>query len=118
MAITREQLIRELEGETAAVADFKLRGNVQAILIEPVLMSCAWDYGVPGETYPCWKVAENQKRGVGIVRCDQGFGPRAPWGLVWLREPIPAMGQDSGWFSTFREAAADILDLPPASLNV
>ena len=54
MAITREQLILELEGETAAVADFKLRGTVQAVLIEPVLMRCAWDYRLPGETYPCW----------------------------------------------------------------
>lgn len=50
MAITREQLVLELEGETAAVADFKLRGTVQAILIEPVLMRCAWDYRLPGET--------------------------------------------------------------------
>lgn len=116
MAITRERLIGELEGEIAAIGDSSLQGSVRAILIEPTPMRCAWDYGQPGETYSCWKVAEERVRGVGIVRCEQGFGPRTPWGLVWLHEPTPAMGQDSGWFSTFREAAADILDLPPARL--
>jgi hypothetical protein len=118
MAITRERLTGDLEGEVAAITDPDLRGSVLALLTEPVLMSCAWDYGLPGESYPCWKVAEDQSRGVGIVRCEQGFGPRTPWGLVWLQEPTPTMGQDSGWFATFREAAADILDVPPASLNV
>lgn len=118
MAITRERLVGELEGEIAAVGDVNVRGSVEAILIEPVLMSCSWDYGIPGETYSCWKVAEDKGRGVGIVRCEQGFGPQTPWGLVWLHETTPSMGQDCGWFSTFRGAAADILDLPPASLNV
>jgi len=118
MAITREQLIHELEGEIAAVADLNLRVRVNAMLTEPMHMACAWDYGLPGETYSCWKVAEDASRGVGIIHCEQGFGPQTPWGLVWLREPTPAMGQDTGWFSTFREAAADILDLPAAFLNV
>ena len=82
-------------------------------------MRCAWDYGEPNETYPCWMVVgEPNVQNVGVIYCDHGFGPRKPWGLVWLKETTPSMGMDSGWFSTVREAVADILELPPASLNV
>ena len=118
MGITQERLVGQLEREIAAIADPRVSKSVNALLIKPMPMQCSWDYGSPGETYPCWKIAESAERAIGIIYCEQGFGPKCPWGLVWLREPVPAMGQDSGWFPTFREAAADILDLPAASLNV
>jgi hypothetical protein len=49
---------------------------------------------------------------VGIVYCEQGFGPRCPWGLIWQDEDLPNMGPDSSWFSSLAEAAADALDMP------
>ena len=116
MAITREQLVCMLDGEIAAISDIGLREQVRAMLVEPAPMRCAWDYGVPGETYSCWKVAADIS--VGIVYCEDGFGPGSPWGLVWLSEGVPNMGQDSGWFATFCEAAGDLLDLTPASPDV
>ncbi len=59
-------------------------------------MRCAWDYGEPDETYPCWKVVgEPNVKHVGIIHCDYGFGAERPWGLVFLREAIPSMGMDS-----------------------
>lgn len=110
MAITRQELVARLQGEVAAIADASARAIVEASLVEPTLINCSWDYGFPGETFPCWKVARDSKRAVGIVFCESGFGPRCPWGLVWFHDAVPAMGQDSGWFSTFHEAAADMLE--------
>ncbi len=116
MAIDQAQLTRLIQGELAQIKDDQLHAQVSDALIEPVLMQCEWDYGSPGERYPCWKVLEEPNSGpVGIVYCEHGFGPRCPWGLVWLSEAVPAMGQDSGWFPTFREAVADVLDMRPSS---
>ncbi len=113
----RRELDSSLERELSMITDLSLRQEVRLLLGEPVLTRCEWEYGVPGETFPCWKIAESPTKRVGIFYCEMGFGPKNPWGLVMLGAPIPAMGQDSAWFPTFREAAADILDLPPASLN-
>ena len=119
MKTDRIRLQQLLEAEMAAIRNVDLQARVKALLIEPVLMRCAWNYGIPDEIYPCWKVVgEPAVQRIGIAYCDQGFGPACPWGLIWLNETVPSMGQDSGWFSTFREAAADLLDVPASSLNV
>jgi hypothetical protein len=77
-------------------------------LVEPSELRCAWDYGEPGQTYPCWLVAEVRARDVGIVFCEHGFGPKCPWGLIRLPKPDdpapPHMGDDSSWFDTLAEA--------------
>ena len=117
MVFTREQLNRLVEDELVHISRSDLLERVKALLIEPVLMKCAWEYGVSEELYPCWKVACDASRGVAIVRCEEGFGPKCPWGLVW-DEIVPSMGQDCSWFMTFREAAADMLDVAPALLDV
>ena len=119
MEADQPKLAQQLETEIAAISDTVLRSRVQSILVEPAPMRCAWDYGEQGVTYPGWKVAvDPEAQQIGIVYCDYGFGPGRPWGLVFLRDDIPSIGMDSGWFSTFREAAADILDIPASALNV
>jgi hypothetical protein len=108
-----------VEAELAAIADPLLRERVRSLLLEPSFIRCSWDYGERDQTFPCWRVARDpQLSGVGVVYCEHGFGPERPWGLVWLDEAVPSMGMDCGWFATFREAIADILDIPPARLNV
>ena len=46
----------------------------------------------------------------GIAYCPEGFGPRDPWGLVFLSGEHMSMGMDSGWFTSledaFRESSA------------
>ncbi len=117
--ISREQLVEILERELAAIEDPKARQQIGTVLVEPTPMRCGWDYGPPGQTFPCWKVGRDPDgQSVGIVYCESGFGPESPWGLVWLHEAIPSMGQDTGWFPTFREAAGDVLDIPRSSLNL
>jgi hypothetical protein len=118
MAISEDQITHLLKAEMAAISDADLRERVAALLVKPTLLECAWDLGAPRETYPCWNVAQDTVSGVGIVYCEAGFGPRNPWGLIWFGDPVPSMGQDSGWFRTFREAAADVIDVTPAALNV
>ncbi len=75
-----------------------------------------WDYGVEGEQYVCWDVLEHHASGTGIAYCESGFGPRSPWGLVWLEHSKNmSIGMDSGWFTTFLQAyfeSAAAADLP------
>jgi len=75
-----------------------------------------WDYGVPGQTYPCWSVLNHIESNTGIAFCEFGFGPRSPWGLVMLSgAEHMSLGMDAGWFETFLEAYFDsraITDLP------
>jgi hypothetical protein len=114
----RHCLISLLDAEIAAISDPVLRRQVQAARIVPIPLRCVWEYGEWADksnvTYDCWKVLAPPGR-VGIVFCDEGFGPRCPWGLIWQDEDNPSMGSDSGWFSTLAEAAADALDRPLAA---
>jgi hypothetical protein len=110
----RTPLLNLIDADLRLAPDPSARDEMKALILEePCLMSCAWDYGAPGETYPCWKVAGSTATGrVGVVYCEHGFGPEFPWGLIWLNQPVPDMGQDSGWFRTLREALADAFDRP------
>ena len=111
--IERSALLALIEAELAAVADPAAREAMRGVMLaDPIAMRCAWDYGAADETFPCWRVAAREDCGVGVVYCELGFGPKCPWGLVWLNEAVPRMGMDSGWFCALREALADLLDEP------
>ncbi len=49
---------------------------------------------------------EHPFTGTAVVYCGQGFGPRCPWGLVFLNgdEQRLSIGMDSGWFPKFLQA--------------
>jgi hypothetical protein len=63
-----------------------------------------WDYGKPGEEFPCWLVLEHAASNTGIAYCEHGFGPSMPWGLLFLSGQHMSMGMDSGWYERFLEA--------------
>jgi hypothetical protein len=72
-----------------------------------------WDYGKPGQQYPCWTVLAHKASDTAIVYCEQGFGPESPWGLVSLAGT--EIGMDCSWFPSFAEAYFDSFaaaDLP------
>jgi len=52
----------------------------------------------------------------GIAYSEFGFGPRTPWGLLFLEgTEHMSMGMDSGWFSHFLDAYFDskaVTELP------
>lgn len=94
-----------LERELAALGDRCVVDHIRSLLVAPKVQMRAWDYGQPGEAYPCWIVLEHPASNSGIAYCEHGFGPAFPWGLLFL-EGVEhmSMGMDSGWFERFLEA--------------
>ena len=109
-----ERLVR---AELNQISDSHIRDLISALLIGPRREDRPWDYGPEGVTHPCWIVLEHPPSNTGIAFCDEGFGPRCPWGLLWLRGDALSMGMDSGWFTTledaFRESMACDVPAPP-----
>src|SRR5260221_7478632 len=67
-----------------------------------------WDYGAPGESYPCWLLLAHRPSNTAIAYCEFGFGPATPWGLLFLEgTQHMSMGMDSGWFDCFLDAYFD-----------
>jgi hypothetical protein len=64
-----------------------------------------WDYGKPGQQYPCWTVLDDFANSeIGIAFCEEGFGPACPWGLIFKNDDdgqSASMGMDSGWYPRF-----------------
>lgn len=109
MAIDADILKSQIEQELDRVPDQRIIAHIRTALVEPKIAMREWDYGQPGEQFPCWIVLIDSARpDNGIAYCEHGFGPKRPWGLIWTR-PAPGLGQmsmgmDSEWFETFLEA--------------
>jgi len=91
--------------ELASLPDERIVHHIRAHLVEPVAELRGWDYGEPGQQCPCWIVFRHAASSTGIAFCEQGFGPRRPWGLLWVGgegKPL-SIGQDSGWYGNFLE---------------
>lgn len=116
MPVTPTQIRSLVETELAELRDERVKSHIQSLLVEPTILMREWDYGVPGQTYPCWSVLNHVKSNTGVAYCEFGFGPRSPWGLVMLSgSEHMSLGMDSGWFETFLEAYFDsraVTDLP------
>ncbi|MCR6479312.1 hypothetical protein NU688_24355 [Variovorax sp. ZS18.2.2] len=98
-------LIRQLvETELSRILDTRVRAHIRGLLVEPVAIMREWDYGTPGEAYPCWAVLNHATSNTGIAYCEAGFGPRTPWGLVTLSGAQMSIGMDSEWLPSFVEA--------------
>lgn len=102
---TANEIQRLVEAQLVHIKDVRVRDALQSILVSPTCHQRDWDYGQEGERYPCWTVAEHLTSETAIVFSDYGFGPRMPWGLVWIRDTW--FGMDSGWFETLEEAFRD-----------
>jgi|SRR6185437_2325232 hypothetical protein len=107
MPIDAERLNKLVKHELAGLSDTRVIEHINALLVSPKLVLRDWDYGTPGQQYPCWVVLDD----VGysdttIGYCEFGFGPRCPWGLLYFGEESKhqSMGMDSAWFPTFLEA--------------
>ncbi len=104
MAIGTETLKALVEDELARVEDTRVTTHIRSLLIEPTPVLRDWDYGVEGQQYVCWNVLEHHPSNTGIAYCESGFGPGAPWGLVWLEGPHMSIGMDTNWYTTFLQA--------------
>jgi hypothetical protein len=101
MAIDPGTLKSLIERELESLLDARVLAHIRELLAEPEVVFRAWDYGKPGEKYPCWTVLKHAPSETGIAYCEYGFGPRCPWGLVWLEasEKRGSIGMDSGWYT-------------------
>lgn len=110
------QVTVALDEDLRNLRDPRVRASIQAFrLSTPRPIRLAWDYGKPGDTFDGWLVFEDPRQRVGIAYCEQGFGPKNPWGLINAGETCPSMGMDSGWFPRFLGAYLDSFsatDLP------
>jgi hypothetical protein len=107
MQINAKRLSELIEQELANVSDTRIVWHIRGLLVSPKIELRDWDYGSPGQQYPCWIVlsdAENSNTAIGY--CEYGFGPRCPWGLLYCGDDPKhqSMGMDTGWFPTFLEA--------------
>ncbi len=105
MSITADYLRQLVEAELSKVSDPQVVSQIHLFLLQPRIIERNWDYGEPGQTYPCWSLLDHPASNTGIVYCQKGFGPRRPWGLVGLvNTEDSSMGMDSGWFDSFMAA--------------
>jgi hypothetical protein len=105
MSVDADTLKDLIDFELIDLFDRRIVHHIRAHLVEPALELRDWDYGEPGQRYPCWIVFRHASSNTGIAYCEQGFGPRCPWGLLWIGgEGSPrSIGQDSEWYTTFME---------------
>lgn len=104
MPLSPEILKALIESELATLSDARVTAHIRGLLVEPYSVLRLWDYGEPGQQYPCWMVLSDSHSDGVIAYCEHGFGPRNPWGLVSSACEHQGMGMDSGWFMTFLDA--------------
>lgn len=105
MELTASVVDAFVDAQLAAIADTAVLSLVARLRVAPREEVRPWDYGEPHE-YPCWIVLEHHPSDTAVAYCAQGFGPRAPWGLLFLTRHL-SMGMDSGWFSSLEEAVRE-----------
>src|SRR5215472_3843808 len=98
MALSASDVLALVEAQLSRVTDPKAVALIRSLLVPPRCEYRPWDYGAPGEKYPCWIVAEHTPSGTGIAYCERGFGPRCPWGLLWISGEHLSMGMDCSWY--------------------
>ncbi|SRR5258708_24396613 len=100
-ALVEDQLVRFKDGKSVA--------RFRQLSVAPRAEDRDWDYDQAGQKYTCWMVFEHRESNVGIAYCSHGFGPRCPWGLLFLHgeQRVLSMGMDSGSFSDLEDAFRD-----------
>jgi len=96
-----------IEKEFGKCSDPKAIALIRELLVSPRCQKRPWDYGKKGDTYPCWIVAEHRASNTAFVYCEDGFGPKCPWGLLWISGDNLSMGMDSSWFTSLEAAVKD-----------
>jgi len=64
MGVTATSLTALIERELSALNDPRVINHIRGLLIPPEPQMRPWDYGTPGEAYPCWLVLAGR-----IIKC-------------------------------------------------
>jgi hypothetical protein len=105
MPCTAADVAAHVARELPTLADADVREALRSRIIPPEEHVRKWEWGAPGETYPCWTVVSDPATDTAIVYSEHGFGPSAPWGLVFISRPW--FGMDSAWFRRLEDAFVD-----------
>ena len=103
MILTAKDIESKVEAEIERSKSPNHANLMRRLLVSPRCEIRPWDYG-PVDSYPCWVVGEHPSTNTAFVYCDQGFGPKHPWGLLNLSGKYSSMGMDSGWFAFLEDA--------------
>lgn len=103
-SLKRMTALRDAE---LGAASPELAACMRRFIVAPPCILRPWSYGP--EIFACWSVLEDPRSRTGIAYCETGFGPKCPWGLVWItdREADLDIGADSAWFLPLTDAFQD-----------
>jgi hypothetical protein len=107
MVLTGSKVSELVEAELAQISTPSTIALIRRLLVPPRCEQRPWDYGEPNETFPCWIVADHAPSNTGFAYCEHGFGPRCPWGLLWLSGDHLNMGMDSSWYTSLEDVVRD-----------
>ena len=91
-----------LDIELARITQPDLVTRIKQLIVPVRCGQVGWDYGDPGQTYPCWIVAYDPESNLAFAYSEHGFGPSYPWGL-FRKGPDQSMGMDSSWYLTLED---------------
>jgi len=100
-----------LATEKKSFQNFHALKRFSELEVKPEVGKLKWDYG--NEVFECFVVFKDMETDTGIVYSEFGFGPKNPWGLVFLSKMHS--GMDSGWFGNLFDCFMDTMaaaDLP------
>ena len=112
MTLTTANVSAMVETELSRISCPQTAALIRSLLVPPRCELRPWDYGLPDASYPCWIVAEHVPSKSAIAYCEEGFGPKLPWGLLWSSGDRLNMGMDCGWFASLEDAAKDSFAWP------
>jgi|SRR5882672_7303057 len=104
MGLSAQTVDALVEREVGRIAQADLASLIGSLRVPTRCELRPWDYGEPEEAYPCWIVLEHPASNTAIAYCEEGFGPRDPWGLLFIKGPHSSIGMDSGWFASLEDA--------------
>lgn len=103
MHITSDEMTGRIEEEIGRIDQLDLAARLRRLLVPVRCEEREWDYG-QARTFPCWIIAEHRASNTAFAYCEQGFGPRYPWGMLRIAGTHLSMGADDRWFASFEEA--------------
>jgi hypothetical protein len=106
MAATASKVSELVEQQLSRVIDPRTGALIRSLLVPPRCEFRPWDYA-PDTEYPCWIVAEHGSSGTCFAYCEHGFGPKCPWGLLWIRGEHLSMGMDCAWYDSLEDAVRE-----------
>ncbi len=118
MTMTGPTVNALVDRELEKISDHRVLSHIKLWRVNPEIIMRDWDYSPQPISYPCWSVMNHAPSNTGIAYCEMGFGPKTPWGLVFLNATPNAsmsIGMDSGWFQNFLDAYFESMasaDLP------